>query len=173
MLHNVDRLRGQMIDALKTLASSSSPCSSSSSSAGQDTVTLMLRMGQSPSTLAKQQYLIQLRGIFRLPCTAQQADEQRPQPVRQVFGGKSAIPSSSMSRLPALERKLVRFLLSASMEESPLAHALAAPVGELHSARGAMQLDMTDKILQRQHARRSFSRPRQALQRKDGYPDDR
>lgn len=130
MIANVDRLHDQLVRAIEAVTDSRSTYS-------DEEVVLMLRLGQSPLTMARQQFKIQLNGLLSLPRTAVEADKHnppKPSVARQVFGGKmkksvdSSVVQSSMSRVPVLERKLVRFFLSANMDESGLGKALTAPI---------------------------------------------
>ncbi|PWN36315.1 uncharacterized protein FA14DRAFT_54065 [Meira miltonrushii] len=135
MIANVDRLHDQLVRAVEAVTDSGNASSG-------DEVVLMLRLGQSPLTMARQQFKIQLNGLLSLPRTAIEADKHnppKPSIARQVFGGKmkkSVEPTasqSSMSRVPVLERKLVRFFLSANMDESGLGKALTAPIAPTRS----------------------------------------
>jgi len=135
MIRNVDRLHDQIVRAIEAATRSISPTNG-------DDIILVLRLGQSPLTMARQQFKIQLKGLLSLPRTAIEADKNnppKPSVARQVFGGKmnktidSSVGQSSMSRIPVLERKLVRFFLSANMDESALGKTLTAPIAPTRS----------------------------------------
>lgn len=139
LIENIDRLHHQLVHAIEAATASNG-----SSSANE--VVIILRLGQSPLSMARQQFKLQLNGILSLPRTADEADKHNPPKIpiaRQVFGGKinksvgisasNPLGQSSMSRVPVLERKLVRFFLSANMEESLLGKALSRPIGPTRS----------------------------------------
>ena len=127
MLSNAEKLHFDVKTAVDLLSHEQQMVSSSSKD-----VTFLLRMGQSPVSLAKHQYIVHCQGILGLPEV-----QGAPAPIqthRQPFGkkiGHSSKSADNGTRHAALERKLIRFLLYASQEDSIHGKTLSAQLGTL------------------------------------------
>lgn len=101
---------------------------------------LLVRLGQSPTSLAKQQFLIVCQQMLNLPSAApgemQRISTIAQKPARKAFGVKM-VPQANThedqqdaKRLQAKERKLVRFLIDASLQDDSFGRALGKRICE-------------------------------------------
>jgi hypothetical protein len=126
MALSVRRAERRLHDLLSALDRIANDIRHTLQNAKSDDLVILVRMGPSPLTAAKQQYFILLRGVGSL----RNGDEGVVPAKRQVLGAK---PVSSIARTAALERKLVRFLLSESGQDSQLGKALQTDLGPTNS----------------------------------------